>query len=203
MGLSLLSRLDIVQVKTGFTMELIVALVLFICLSSTGAEPQKRSLISECLHDCDDLPRGQRAPCRADCIRGYDLDDCLMDCEKYPPGTAQKNCITHCNIFGNRNTKKGWLEDCLDDCKKNPWGQPGRGTCIGFCFNNKATMDCLHNCRSVPKEELPACRRACVTRFPFASAFNMDDCLDECAHYPEGPARDDCETFCDIFGGGD
>ena len=35
-----------------------------------GAERVKRGWIQQCLKDCDDLPQGQKAPCRADCVRG-------------------------------------------------------------------------------------------------------------------------------------
>merc|ERR1712212_373326 len=63
----------------------------------------KRGWITECLHDCEDLPKGQRMACKADCFRVYNVDDCLIDCERYPAGAARQNCAKHCIIFGNQD----------------------------------------------------------------------------------------------------
>merc|ERR1712198_164765 len=146
-------------------MKFALALILAIGLAAAAAAREKRSWISECLHDCDDLPRGQRAPCKADCFRTFDMDDCLLDCERYPPGTAQKNCQKHCIIFGNSLAKKTSIANCLRRCGAKP-----------------------------PGEKAP-CKAACFERF------DLDSCLNDCERYPEGHARENCEIFCNIFGG--
>merc|ERR1712002_68214 len=99
--------------KPSFTLAFAVVLLL------TGSV--RGGWVTECLKDCDDLPLGHRAPCRADCFRGYNLEDCLVNCERFPAGSAQKNCQKHCIIFGGTNSLFWGAGDiCAALCKPQP-----------------------------------------------------------------------------------
>merc|ERR1712002_209359 len=111
--------------KPSFTLAFAVVLLL------TGSV--RGGWVTECLKDCDDLPLGHRAPCRADCFRGYNLEDCLVNCERFPAGSAQKNCQKHCIIFGDKErVKRSLMTECLQDCEGLPRGHraPCRADCI-------------------------------------------------------------------------
>merc|ERR1712198_330991 len=166
-------------------MKFALVLMSVIGLAAVAAAREKRSWISECLHDCDDLPRGQRAPCKADCFRTFDMDDCLLDCERYPPGAAQKNCQKHCIIFGSNEGSKKFKRDaeCLHDCDDLPPGQ--RAPCRADCFRRNSQVkrswitECLHDCDDLPQGHRAPCRADCMRGYKVKRSW-ISECLHDC-----------------------
>merc|ERR1712136_627872 len=79
------------------------------------------SFLTECLKDCDDVPAGQRAPCRADCFRSSRFSvtsECLKDCEDLPAG-QRAACKADCF----RSSRYSLTSECLKDCEDLPAGQ--------------------------------------------------------------------------------
>jgi len=129
-----------------------------------------------------------------------DYDDCLLDCERYPPGAAQKNCQKHCIIFGSNKGSKKFKRDaeCLHDCDDLPPGQ--RAPCRADCFRRNSQVkrswitECLHDCDDLPQGHRAPCRADCMRGYKVKRSW-ISECLHDCEDLPKGqraPCRADC-----------